>query len=79
MSSANSPSELLEAAYEHLGFHQGNLLPARSQPETEVVEEWIDKGDWQALAAQVGAESIFFVERDPVVVFANPRIAPSVP
>jgi hypothetical protein len=31
----------------------------------------VDRGDWQQLADQVGAESIFFVDRDPVVVFAK--------
>jgi hypothetical protein len=35
------------------------------------LKDWVDKGDWQTLAAQVGAESIFFVDRDPVVVFAK--------
>ena len=43
--------------------------PYRSRVQ---IEEWVDRGDWQQLAAQVGAESIFFVDHDPVVVFAKP-------
>jgi hypothetical protein len=35
------------------------------------LKDWIDRGDWQILAAQVGADSVFFVERDPVIVFAK--------
>ena len=65
------PSDLLEAAYEHLGFDQGALLPATAEPQSSALHEWIDKGDWQTLAAQVGAEKVFFVDREPVVVFAK--------
>jgi hypothetical protein len=54
-----------------LAFDQGALLSATSQPQAVVLPEWLDFGDWQSLAAQVGAETIFFVDRDPVVVFAR--------
>ncbi len=72
MTSSASPVELLGAAYKQLAFDQGKLLPARLHPQTGAPDEdWLDKGDWQALAAQVGADSIFFVNRDPVVIFAK--------
>lgn len=67
----NSPVELLEAAYQHLAFNQGKLLSASRQPQAGAAEDWLDKGDWQTLAAQVGADALFFVDRDPVVVFAK--------
>lgn len=67
----NSPVELLEAAYQHLAFNQGKLLSASRQPQPGAAEDWLDKGDWQTLAAQVGADALFFVDRDPVVVFAK--------
>jgi type I restriction-modification system DNA methylase subunit len=69
--STESPVELLEAAYKQLEFDQGALVPAARQPQAETQEGWLEKGDWQSLAAQVGAEKIFFVDRDPVVVFAK--------
>jgi len=69
--SPDSPANLLAAAYEQLGYNQGELLPALSEPQPSELKDWVDKGDWQTLAAQVGAESIFFVDRDPVVVFAK--------
>ena len=66
-----SAGDLLDAAYQQLEFDQGSLLSAASVPKPETIAEWVDRGDWQQLAAQVGAESIFFVEHDPVVVFAK--------
>lgn len=66
-----APADLLKAAYEHLGFDQGALLPATAAPQSSAFHEWIDKGDWQTLAAQVGAEKVFFVDHEPVVVFAR--------
>jgi N-6 DNA Methylase len=67
----DSPDKLLDAALEQLGFREGALLPAMATPRPEALKDWVEKGDWQMLAAQVGAESIFFVDRDPVVVFAK--------
>jgi type I restriction-modification system DNA methylase subunit len=66
-----SPTDLLRAAYKHLEFDQGTLLTATRQPQLGALGDWLDSGDWQSLAAQVGAETVFFVDRDPVVVFAR--------
>lgn len=71
MSNLDSPTSLLQAAYKHLAFDQGALLSAVRQPQSEALGDWLDRGDWQSLAEQVGAETIFFVDRDPVVVFAK--------
>lgn len=67
----DSPAELLTTAYSQLAFDQGALLSATRQPQPDSLGDWLDLGDWQSLAAQVGAETIFFVDRDPVVVFAQ--------
>ena len=67
----DSPSDLLDTVYRQLEFDQGSLLSATPEPQPETIEEWVDKGDWQQLAAQVGADRIFFVDCDPVVVFAK--------
>lgn len=69
----DSPVELLRAAYSQLAFDQGALLPATRLPQSGALGDWLDRGDWQSLAAQVGAETIFFVDRDPVVVFAQAK------
>jgi hypothetical protein len=71
MSSMESPVELLHAAYQQLAFDQGELLSASRHPQLGAADGWLDKGDWQALAAQVGADALFFVNHDPVVVFAK--------
>ena len=67
----DSAAELLHAAYQQLEFDQGSLLPAAVAPQQDTIEVWVDRGDWQQLAAKVGAERIFFVDLDPVVVFAK--------
>src|SRR6185437_15778178 len=67
----SSAADLLDAAYRQLEFDQGALLSAARTPQPTGLEDWIDRGDWQLLAAQVGAESLFFVDRDPVIVFAK--------
>ena len=67
----DSATDLLDAAYQQLEFDQGALLSAAPGPQPETIAEWVDRGDWQQLAKQVGAERIFFVDRDPVVVFAK--------
>jgi len=65
------PRALLEAAYKELGFAEGSLLLASEKPESAELEVWIEKGDWLALAKEVGAEKVFFVGQYPVVVFAQ--------
>ena len=43
----------------------GETLSDSPGLRTYALEDWVDKGDWQSLAALVRAESIFFVDRDP--------------
>lgn len=66
-----SPEALLDAAVNQLGFTEGQLFPADDRPGREAKDEWLDKGDWLALAKSVGAERVFFVNQYPVVVFAK--------
>ena len=54
--SLDAPEDLLQAAYKQLAFDKGALLSATRQPQSEQLEDWLDYGDWQSLAAQVGAE-----------------------
>ena len=66
-----SSETLLEAAAKGLGFADGDLLKADKQLSEATRDQWLDKGDWLALAKSVGAERVFFVEQNPVVVFAR--------
>lgn len=68
---ANSAHKLLEATYTMLDFEHGDLLAAETSPAKFEAKDWIDKGDWLSLASQVGAESVFFVKDNPVIVFAS--------
>lgn len=66
-----SAEALLDAAVNQLGFTEGELFPADDRAGSEAKDEWLDKGDWLALAKSVGAERVFFVDQYPVVVFAK--------
>lgn len=70
---ADSSRELLDAAYSQLGYDDddGKLLPATANPTKSTSQAWVDKGDWLALANKVGAEKVFFVDNNPVIVFAR--------
>ncbi|MDB9309321.1 N-6 DNA methylase [Aphanizomenon sp. CS-733/32] len=67
----NSVRELLEAAYSTLNFQEGELLATDIPPTNLTLEQWIEKGDWLSLGKQVGAEKIFFVNNNPIIVFAG--------
>ncbi|RCS41248.1 N-6 DNA methylase [Bremerella cremea] len=67
-----SPQEFLDSVYEQLDLNNGELLNAVSTPFDEVSSEnWVEKGEWLSLAHSVGVEKIFFVQNNPVLVFAT--------
>jgi type I restriction-modification system DNA methylase subunit len=62
----------LTAVYEQLDLQSGSLLAAVSLPNDEKTKEaWLNKGDWLELAAKIGAEKVFFVKDEPVIVFCQ--------
>jgi hypothetical protein len=69
------PRLFLDEAYKSLGFLEAKdaLLNAVSRPEpgTDEEKEWLEKGDWLALASKVEADKVFFVKNDPVIVFCT--------
>jgi len=66
-----SSASLLTAAVTQLGFTAGELLPASAAPSSVKGDVWVEKGDWLSLAQSVGADSVFFVDQAPVIVFAK--------
>ncbi|MBT9545674.1 MAG: SAM-dependent DNA methyltransferase [Candidatus Sericytochromatia bacterium] len=70
-------SKPLTALYKELDFLNGALYTASDTPLKEVSPlEWVEKGEWLAAAKRAGAEKIFFIENNPVVVFAECDSAP---
>lgn len=61
----------LDTAYEVLDFDNGDLLNAENDPSNLSLEQWLEKGEWLSIANRIGAERIFFVENNPVVVFTK--------
>lgn len=65
------PHELLDAAYRELAYDEGALLHTSEAPDGQTdPAEWRDKGEWLLLGYRMGAERIFFVDDDPVVIFS---------
>ena len=68
MAYSGTPADLLKTVYEELEFDQGRLLEAASEPTTDDAD-WNSVGEWLMLAHRMGAERVFFVGDDPVIVF----------
>ena len=62
---------LLDATYAGLDLADGDLIEATERPTSATESAWVEKGEWLALGQQVGAEKIFFVDNNPVIVFAE--------
>lgn len=68
---AASPNAFLQAAYQELALDKGRLVDATDRPDRSTRDDWLDRGEWLALAKRVHAEKVFFVDSNPVFVFAQ--------
>ena len=63
---------ILDILYNQLDFMSGSLYTATDKPLSDQNDiDWLEKGEWLSAAKRVGAEKIFFVENNPVAVFAE--------
>lgn len=68
--------DLLQAAIERLDFDNGQLFNTLEVSlESLSQKDWLDKGDWLLSAQKAGVEHIFFVDNNPVAVFARSQKA----
>jgi len=58
----------LEVVYDQLDFKSGQLFDVKAQNITR--DDWLDKGEWLEAANRAGAESIFFIDNNPVYILA---------
>jgi hypothetical protein len=71
MPTVTQQTALLERAYKDLDLLGPALLDAADRPRPDgKPEEWRRLGEWLLLARRVGAERVFFVGNDPVIVFS---------
>ena len=64
--------DALGLVYDQLDFSSGQLFDVASQPLSKIGQnDWLNKGEWITAAKRAGAEKIFFVDNNPVVVFAR--------
>ena len=66
--------DLLDRAYRELELERGRLLDTSPQPSVKDAG-WDSVGEWLMLAHRMGAERVFFVNDDPVILFS--RLEPS--
>jgi hypothetical protein len=60
---------IIEHAIGVLGYKEGQFVDLRCISQSS--QEWLEHGDLIAAAQKAGAESIFFVQNNPVIVFAK--------
>jgi hypothetical protein len=71
-------NQLIEHTCEVLDLTAGSLYAATSEPGGNLDPElWRTHGDWLLLANRMGAERVFFVGDDPVIVFT--AVSPNAP
>ena len=64
--------DFLDIVYEQLDFKRGQLFDASSLALNKMEQkDWLNKGEWLIAAKRAGVEKVFFVDNNPVVVFAR--------
>jgi len=65
-------AKLLDVVYDQLDYKNGQLFDVNNLQENEIKEkDWLDKGEWLETAKRAGADRLFFVNNNPIVVFAR--------
>lgn len=65
--------QLLQTAIDKLGYADADerFLTTTNKTKDVAPEQWLECGDWLALGRSVGVEKIFFIENNPVAIFAQ--------
>lgn len=62
----------LNFVYNQLDYNNGQLFDLVTQPSNAIgQDDWLNKGEWLVAAKKAGAEKVFFVDNNPIVVFAK--------
>lgn len=63
---------MLDELFQSLDLHNGRLLRPSVVPTDQMsADDWRAAGEWLILAERMDAERVFFVEDNPVIVFAE--------
>ena len=63
---------ILSIVYNQLDYNSGQLFDLSNQPSAKIgQDDWLNKGEWLIAAMKAGAEKIFFIDNNPVVIFAK--------
>jgi hypothetical protein len=67
----NTARDILNYSIEFLEYNQGALFDVSKNMTPVEIDTWLDKGEWLQTATKAKAEKIFFVDNNPVVIFAR--------
>ena len=63
---------VLDDLCKSLDYKSGSLFTATDQPGLLInCDDWVEKGEWLSAAKRAGAASVFFIDNNPLVVFAE--------
>ena len=71
MAIMNTARDILNYSIEFLEYNQGALFDVSDGLPPVEIDTWLDKGEWLQTAAKAGVDQIFFVDNNPVVIFAR--------
>jgi len=61
----------LEKLCSDLDFQSGGLFSVAETPNNLRKNIWLEKGEWLSAAKRAGAEKVFFIDNNPIAVFAT--------
>ncbi len=62
----------LNQIYDKLDYSNGQLLSVTDTPSNRLdLNNWLNKGEWLTAAKRAGAEKIFFIDNNPIILFAK--------
>jgi len=62
---------VLEKIYSELAFDEGELFSVADAPGRLRKNVWLEKGEWLSAAKRAHAEKVFFINNNPIAVFAK--------
>jgi len=64
--------DFFDVLYKELDYKDGALFNTIDAPNESInKQDWLDKGEWLTSAKNAGAEKVFFIENNPLIIFSR--------
>jgi len=64
-------NSFFDEVYKKLDYNTDKIFDLSIPIEKVSAENWLNKGEWLLAAKKVGAEKIFFIDNNPIIIFAK--------